>query len=77
MFIAINGYNSNFNEIVSNEIINMFFPYSKSESKIKYPVTNLPEYDKNVDRFVGDYRFTRYSRNEITKIGLLLGLCRQ
>ena len=74
VFIAINGYNSNLNEIVSNEIMNKFFPYSKPESKIKYPITNLPEYDKNVDRFVGDYRFTRYSRNEITKIGLLLGL---
>jgi len=74
VFIAINGYNSNLNEIVSNEIMNKFFPYSKPESKIKYPITNLPEYDKNADRFVGDYRFTRYSRNEITKIGLLLGL---
>ena len=74
VFIAINGYNSNLNEIVSNEIMNKFFPYSKPESKIKYPITNLPEYDKNVNRFVGDYRFTRYSRNEITKIGLLLGL---
>ena len=34
--------------------MNKFFPYSKPESKIKYPITNLPEYDKNVDRFVGD-----------------------
>lgn len=74
VFIAINGYNSNLNEIVSDEIMNRFFPYSKPESKIKYPITNLSKYDKNVDRFVGDYRFTRYSRNEITKVGLLLGM---
>ncbi len=74
MFIAMNGYNSNFNAIVTDAVMNKFFPYQAPESKTKYPLTDLPEYDKNVDKFVGNYRFTRYSRNEIAKIGLLMGM---
>jgi hypothetical protein len=74
MFVAMNGYNSNFNAIVTDAVMNKFFPYQATESKTKYPLTTLPEYDKNVDKFVGDYRFTRYSHNEIAKIGLLMGM---
>lgn len=74
LFIAINGYNSNLNVIVADAIMNKFYPYQFPESQTKYPLIQLPAYDKNVDRFVGEYRFTRYSRNEITKIGLLLGM---
>jgi hypothetical protein len=74
MFVAMNGYNSNFNSIVTDAIMNKFFPYKTPESKTKYPLTDLPDYDKNVDKFVGNYRFTRYSRNEIAKIGVLMGM---
>jgi CubicO group peptidase (beta-lactamase class C family) len=74
IFIAHNGYNSSLNEIVLNEIMNKFFPYTDSISLVKYPLTELPAYDKDIDKFVGNYRFTRYSRNEISKIGLLIGM---
>ena len=74
MFVAMNGYNSNFNSIVTDAIMNKFFPYKTPESKTKYPLTDLPDYDKNIDKFVGNYRFTRYSRNEIAKIGVLMGM---
>lgn len=74
MFIAMNGYNSNFNAIVTDALMNKFFPYQTPESKTKYPLTDLPFYDKDVNKFVGSYRFTRYSHNEIAKIGLLMGM---
>jgi len=74
VFIAMNGYNSSLNAIVLDEIMNRYFPYTAPQSLIKYPLTELPFYDKDVDKFVGSYRFTRYSHNEIAKIGLLLGM---
>lgn len=74
MFVAMNGYNSNFNSIVTDALMNKFFPYKAPQSKTKYPFTDLPDYDKNVDKFVGNYRFTRYSRNEIAEIGVLMGM---
>ena len=74
IFIAMNGYNSNFNVVVTDAIMNKFLPYKTPESEAKFLLTDLPEYDKNTDKFVGHYRFTRYSRNEIAKIGILMGM---
>ena len=74
MFIAINGYNSNLNVLVTDAVMNKFFPYQFSGSNTRYPLADLPDYDKNVDKFIGNYRFTRYSRNEIAKIGVLMGM---
>jgi len=74
VFIAMNGYNSSLNAIVLDEIMNRYFPYTAPQSLVKYPLTELPFYDKDVDKFVGSYRFTRYSHNEIANIGLLLGM---
>ena len=74
MFIAMNGYNSNFNSIVTDAVMNKFIPNTSPPPLVKYPLIELPFYDKEVDKFVGSYRFTRYSHNEIAKIGLLMGM---
>jgi hypothetical protein len=60
--------------MVINNFMNKFYPYQPPESEVQYPLTDLPEYNGEVDRFVGKYRLTRYSRNEMTKIGVLMGM---
>jgi hypothetical protein len=74
LIMAFNTYSPVPNAIVADGIMNRFFPYQEPRLKIQYPLANLPEYDEDVDRFVGTYRFTRYSRNEISKVGLLMGM---
>ena len=59
---------------VVNQFMNKFFPYEEAPSDVEYPLTNLPEYDENIDRFTGSYRAVRYARNEMTKIGVLMGM---
>ncbi|MEI6456956.1 MAG: serine hydrolase domain-containing protein, partial [bacterium] len=46
----------------------------KTPDTVKYPLIKLPSYDRNVDRFTGLYRFTRFPGSGLTKTGLLMGL---
>lgn len=56
---------------ICNSFMNKFFPPKDTLSKTEYPLTDIPGHDKNVDKFTGKYRDTRYSRNSILKIALL------
>ncbi len=60
-------------EIITS-FMNHFYPYEEPKSEVEYPLTDLPEYDKDVDKFTGKYRNTRYSRNTITKVGVLMDM---
>ncbi|MCF8243450.1 MAG: beta-lactamase family protein [Melioribacteraceae bacterium] len=59
---------------VCGAFFNKFLPPDTTVSKTEYPLTDLPEYDENIDRFTGKYRGTRYSRNSMTKIGVLTSM---
>ena len=72
-FIACNELNSGFNFDITDVILNSLFPVKKDTVK-KYPLASLPAYDKNVDKFTGYYRFTRYSHKGLEKLGILFGM---
>lgn len=73
LFISSNTPSGGFLNDVSYTLMNRFYKYEKSEPKQKFPLTDLPEFDKRIERFTGHYRYTRYTRNSITKMGLLMG----
>jgi CubicO group peptidase (beta-lactamase class C family) len=73
LYIAVNTSGSGMLNEIAGPFMDRFFPYSELEPAVNYPLNDLPSFDKDVDRFTGKYRFTRYSRNSITKIGVLLG----
>lgn len=73
IFVAVNTLNNLPGEIIYG-FMNRFYPFEDSESEVDYPLTDLPEFDKDVEKFVGSYRGTRYSRNSITKIGVLFNM---
>lgn len=72
IYMACNTMNSRLNNDVTHQLAERLFPAVEKDTT-KYPLENLPEYDANVDRFVGTYRFTRYSHGSITKAGVLTG----
>lgn len=72
-FIACNELNSGFNYDITDIILNSLFPVKKDTVK-KYPLTQLPPYERNVDKFTGYYRFTRYSHKGLEKLGILFGM---
>lgn len=73
IYIAVNT-SSGLPAIVTFQFLDKFFPHAQSPSDAEYPLTTLPDYDKNVEPFKGMYRFTRYSHNSFTKIGVLVGM---
>jgi CubicO group peptidase (beta-lactamase class C family) len=72
-FIACSELSSGFTYDITDIILNSLFPVKKDTLK-KYPLTSLPPYNKNVDRFTGYYRFTRYSHKGLEKLGILFGI---
>ena len=48
--------------------------HEASPDTVRYPLVFLPAFDREVERFTGRYRFTRYPGSGLTKTGLLLGL---
>lgn len=52
--------------------LNKYLPY-ESKRTAGYPLKQLPEYNRDIDKFVGSYRFARYSHYGFEKIGLLSG----
>jgi len=70
--MACNTTGNQLNNEVTNQLAELLFPTQEKDAT-KYPLENLPEYDANVERFVGTYRFTRYTHGSITKAGVLTG----
>ncbi|RPI06030.1 MAG: class A beta-lactamase-related serine hydrolase [Ignavibacteriae bacterium] len=58
---------------VSRKILDLVIPEPPQDST-KYPLTPIPQYDKNIAAFAGTYRLSRYVHNDITKMGVLLGM---
>lgn len=73
IFVAVNTLSDLPGEIIYG-FMNRFYPFEEPVTPIDYPLTDLPGFDKNVEKFVGSYRGTRYSRNSITKIGVLFNM---
>ncbi len=71
IYVAVNTMSGLPGQIMYS-FMNQFYPYEQPPSDVTYPLTDLPEYDKDVDKFRGKYRGTRYSRNSFTKIAVLL-----
>lgn len=75
IFIAANSLPSKGSFVISvaNEIAGKIIPPLPPDTT-RYPLTNLPSYDRNVDKFTGIYRFTRYPKGGLTRTGILLGI---
>ncbi len=74
IYSVTNSSGSYINPIVTDAFLKHFFTFTRDPDTIRYPISPLPAYDGNIDRFVGTYFLSRYSRNEITKTGVLLGM---
>ncbi len=74
IYMACNTMHSQLNYEVTNTLAERYSPEIKKDSTIKYPIQNLPSYDGSVDRFVGTYRYTRYTHGSLTKTGVLFGM---
>lgn len=73
IYVACNTMNSQLNYDVTNQLAERYFPKIKKDTTT-FPIENLPPYDADVDRFVGTYRFTRYTHRSMTKTGVLFGM---
>jgi CubicO group peptidase (beta-lactamase class C family) len=72
-FVACNIMDGVLLDKVSRMILDLIIPESLQDST-KYPLTTLPQYDRNIAEFAGAYRFSRYVHNDITKMGVLIGM---
>lgn len=72
-FLAGNVINGGLLYSITDHISNYFFGDYTEQPDSSYPLTNIPEYDKDIDRFVGHYRVTRYPHTSIAKASLLSG----
>lgn len=73
VFMAANAGSTGIMGAVVDSFVQTFFP-PDAENQTDYPLENLPEYDKKVDKFTGYYRGTRYTHNDFTKAFLLAGI---
>jgi len=74
IYMACNTMNSQLNNDVTNSLMERFFPAVEKDTAMTYPLQYLPTYDPDVYRFVGTYRFTRYTHGSLTKTGILFGM---
>ncbi len=72
-FVACNIFDGRLLDEVSRSLLDLFIPASPPDST-KYPLTTLPQYDRNIAEFAGTYRFSRYAHNDVTKVGVLIGM---
>lgn len=75
-FVACNIMDGSLLDEVSRTILDLFIPESPQDTT-KYPLTTIPQYDKNIADFAGTYRFSRYAHNSFEKGGVLLGMAGQ
>lgn len=74
LFMATNVMDFSIINSVRNPLMERFFARSQEYGdESAYPPDRLPAYDRDVEKFTGWYRSTRYSREDITKTGLLMG----
>ncbi|HEY6951885.1 MAG TPA: serine hydrolase domain-containing protein [Bacteroidota bacterium] len=72
-FIACNIMDGSLMDVVSRALLDLTIPASP-EDTTQYPLTTLPPYDGNIADYAGTYRFSRYTHNDITKMGVLIGM---
>jgi hypothetical protein len=72
-FVACNIMDGVLLDKVSRMILDLIIPEAPEDST-KYPLTTLPEYDRNTAEFAGTYRLSRYVHNDVTKMGVLIGM---
>jgi CubicO group peptidase (beta-lactamase class C family) len=72
-FIACNIMDGVLLDRASRAILDLIIPAPPQDS-VNYPLTTLPQYDRNIAEFAGTYRFARYVHNDITKMGVLIGM---
>lgn len=72
LFMAANKSDFAIIDSVSHFVVRRYFGNKKSDT-VSYPLTNLPQFDPNVETYTGYYRGTRYSHHDITKLFLLAG----
>ena len=72
-FIACNIMDGSLMDVVSRALLDLTIPASP-EDTTHYPLTPLPPYDANVADFAGTYRYSRYVHNDVTKMGVLIGM---
>ena len=73
IFMACNIMDGVLLDKVSRAILDLIIPEPPQDTT-QYPLTPLPQYDRNVAEFAGTYRFSRYVHNDITKVGVLMGM---
>ncbi len=72
-FVACNIMDGRLLDEVSRTILDLIIP-APPQDTTKYPLTTLPQYDGDISEFTGTYRYSRYSHNNITKSGWLIGM---
>ena len=72
-FVACNIMDGSLLDEVSRKLLDLFIPDPPQDST-KYPLTPLPQYDRNIAEFAGTYRLSRYSHNHVEKVGVLIGM---
>ena len=73
IFMACNVSGTGIMNQVYQPFMKKFFNNEPDTSR-EYPLTNLPDYDTNVEKFTGYYRGTRYTHEDFTKAFLLSGM---
>lgn len=73
IFVACNIMDGSLIDLVTRTLLDRFIP-DLPPDRTKYPLTTLPQYDRNIDEFAGLYRFSRYAHNNIEKVGILIGM---
>jgi hypothetical protein len=72
LFIAGNMASGIVNTL-SRAFVEKYFNNTQRSGQ-EYPLTDLPEYNRNVEKFTGYYRGTRYTHNDFTKIYFMVGM---
>ena len=72
-FIACNIMDGSLLDEVSRSLLDLFIPEAPPDST-RYPLTPLPNFDRNVAEFAGTYRYSRYAHSCVEKAGILLGM---
>jgi CubicO group peptidase (beta-lactamase class C family) len=72
-FVACNIMDGALLDEVSRALLDLTIPAQPAETAT-YPLTVLPPYDNDVAEFAGTYRLSRYTHNDFTKAGVLIGM---
>lgn len=73
VFMACNIMDGVLLDMASRAILDLIIPEPPNDTT-NYPLNPLPQYDGNIAEFAGTYRFSRYVHNDITKMGVLIGM---